>query len=254
MIEALDLHGDDPYFADTLRLPRSPSCCQATAAIIAESQGESGLAEPADHRLIYDLGAGAEPDAGTGDLVCPNALFRPGARSGGRFGVRAGHRIGDPGGGAAFGLSALFVYSPLAFAIVKYCGAAYLVYLGVAGFLSGGLAAIAGQAEPGFLPSLARAYWQGLLTDLLNPKLLLFFFSFLPQFVDPARGDPNLQMLVLGLLFQGTGVPTNLAVALGGGTLAALIARDPFWAAAQRRCSSAVLIGLGVRLALSDRR
>ena len=155
---------------------------------------------------------------------------------------------------AAFGLSALFVYSPLAFAIVKYCGATYLVYLGITGFLSGGLAGITSRAEPGRRRSLARAYWQGLLTELLNPKLLLFFFSFLPQFVDPARGEPSLQMLVLGLLFQVTGVPTNLAVALGGGTLAALIARHPFWAGVQRWCSSAVLIGLGIRLALSDRR
>ncbi len=154
---------------------------------------------------------------------------------------------------AAFGLSTLFVYSPLAFAIVKYCGAAYLVYLGITGFLSGGLG-IAGRVEAGRRRSLASAYWQGLLTDLLNPKLLLFFFSFLPQFVDPARGQPSLQMLALGLLFQVTGVPTNLAVALGGGTLAALIARHPFWAAVQRWCSSAVLIGLGVRLALCDRR
>jgi threonine/homoserine/homoserine lactone efflux protein len=154
----------------------------------------------------------------------------------------------------AFGLSVLFVYSPLAFAIVKYCGAAYLIYLGIAGLLSGGAAGIAGRVAPGAPRSLATAYWQGLLTDLLNPKLLLFFFSFLPQFVDPARGEPNLQMLVLGLLFQVTGVPTNLAVALAGGTLAALIARHPFWAAVQRWCSSAVLIGLGVRLALSERR
>ena len=155
---------------------------------------------------------------------------------------------------AALGLSALFAYSPLAFAIVKYCGTAYLVYLGIAGFLSGGLAGIAGRAEAGSRPSLASAYWQGLLTDLLNPKLVLFFFSFLPQFVDPARGEPSHQMLVLGLLFQVTGVPTNLAVALGGATLAVLIARHPFWAAVQRWCSSAVLIGLGIRLALSDRR
>jgi threonine/homoserine/homoserine lactone efflux protein len=118
---------------------------------------------------------------------------------------------------AAFGLSALFVYSPLAFAIVKYCGAAYLFYLGVIGFLSEGLAGIAGPAETDRRRLLANAYWQGLLTDLLNPKLLLLFFSFLPQFVDPARGEPSLQMLVLGLLFQVTGVPTNLAVALGGG-------------------------------------
>jgi threonine/homoserine/homoserine lactone efflux protein len=136
----------------------------------------------------------------------------------------------------AFGLSALFVFSPLAFAIVKYCGAAYLVYLGIAGFLSGGLAGSAGRTVTGRRRSLAAAYWQGLLTDLLNPKLLLFFFSFLPQFVDPARGEPSLQMLVLGLLFQVTGVPTNLAVALGGGTLAALIARHPFWAGVQRWC------------------
>src|SRR5271165_4867569 len=81
---------------------------------------------------------------------------------------------------AAFGLSVLFVYSPLAFAIVKYSGAAYLVYLGIAGFLSGGLAGIVGRAETDRRRSLARAYWQGLLTDLLNPKLL-FFFSFLLQ-------------------------------------------------------------------------
>jgi threonine/homoserine/homoserine lactone efflux protein len=155
---------------------------------------------------------------------------------------------------AASGLSALFVYSPLAFAIVKYCGAAYLVYLGISGFLAGGLAGIASRVETGRRRSLARAYCQGLLTDLLNPKLLLFFFSFLPQFVDPARGEPSQQMLVLGLLFQVTGVPTNLAVALAGGSLATLIARHPFWASVQRWCSSAVLIGLGVRLALSDRR
>ena len=92
------------------------------------------------------------------------------------------------------------------------------------------------------------------MTDLLNPKLLLFFFSFLPQFVDPARGEPSMQMLILGLLFQVTGLPTNLAVALAGGSLAGLIARHPLWARAQRWCSGAVLIGLGVRLALSDQR
>jgi len=155
---------------------------------------------------------------------------------------------------AAFGLSALFLYWPLAFAAVKYCGAAYLVYLGIAGFLSGGIAGIAGRSAPGHRSSLASAYWQGLLTDLLNPKRLLFFFSFLPQFVDPARGEPSIQMLILGLLFQATGLPTNLAVALAGGSLAGLIARHPLWACAQRRCSSALLIGLGVHLALSERR
>jgi threonine/homoserine/homoserine lactone efflux protein len=155
---------------------------------------------------------------------------------------------------AAFGLSALLLYSPLAFAIIKYCGAAYLIYLGVAGFLSGGIAGLAGRIKGGRRRSLAHAYVQGLLTDLLNPKLLLFFFAFLPQFVDPARGAPSLQMLFLGLLFQVTGVPTNLAVALAGGSVAALLARHPLWARVQRWLSSAILIGLGIRLAFSERR
>jgi threonine/homoserine/homoserine lactone efflux protein len=154
---------------------------------------------------------------------------------------------------AAFGLSGLFVYSPLAFAIVKYCGAAYLVYLGIAGLRSGGIAAIAGRVVPARRRPLGSAYWQGLLVDLFNPKLILFFFSFLPQFVDPERGEPSAQMLVLGLLFQLTGVPANLAVALAGGSLARLIARHPWWSRVQQSCSSMLLVGLGVRLALSER-
>jgi threonine/homoserine/homoserine lactone efflux protein len=156
--------------------------------------------------------------------------------------------------GAASGLSALLVYSPLAFALVKYCGAAYLIYLGITGFLSGGVAGMPGRVVPGRARSWASAYWQGLLVDLFNPKLVLFFFSFLPQFVDPARGQPGLQVRILGLLFQVTGVPTNLAIALAGGSLAGLIPRHPFWAGVQRSCSAMLLIGLGVRLALNERR
>src|SRR5437868_6526919 len=82
------------------------------------------------------------------------------------------------------------------------------------------------------------------------PSLLLF----VPAAIRRPCARRTQQMLVLGLLFQVTGVPTNLAVALAGGSLAALVARRPFWAAVQRWCSSAVLIGLGLRLALSDRR
>lgn len=100
---------------------------------------------------------------------------------------------------------------------------------------------------------MVKSYYQGVLTDLLNPKLLLFFFSFLPQFVDPARGVPWAQMLLLGLLFQVTGIPTNLMVALAGGSVARWIARRPAWARFQNWCTSALLIGLGVRLAFSDR-
>jgi threonine/homoserine/homoserine lactone efflux protein len=154
---------------------------------------------------------------------------------------------------AAFGLCALFAYSPLAFDIIKYCGAAYLVYLGISGFLKGGLAGAIAIASRR-CPSLVRSYYQGLFTDLLNPKILLFFFSFLPQFVDVNRGEPWEQMLALGLLFQVTNIPTNLAVAFAGGTLAGWIARRPTWARIQNWCASTLLIGLGIRLAFTERR
>jgi threonine/homoserine/homoserine lactone efflux protein len=155
---------------------------------------------------------------------------------------------------AAFGLSALFAYSPVAFDLVKYGGAGYLVYLGISGFFKGGIAGAIANTGRRARPSLLKIYSQGLSTDLLNPKLLLFFFSFLPQFVDPTRGEPWTQMLVLGLLFQVTGIPTNLAVALAGGSVARWIARRPTWARIQNWCANALLIGFGLRLALSDRR
>jgi threonine/homoserine/homoserine lactone efflux protein len=122
------------------------------------------------------------------------------------------------------------VYWPPAFAVVKYCGAGYLIYLGITGFRAGGIVGLAGQVIGSLLLSLAKVYRQGIMTDFLNPKRLLFFFSFLPQFVDPARGSLSLQTLVLGLLFQLTGVPRNLIVALARGSVTGLLARNPFWA------------------------
>jgi len=154
----------------------------------------------------------------------------------------------------AFGLSALFVYSPLAFDIIKYCGAAYLVYLGVSSFLKGGIAGVTARISRVRRRSLMQSYYQGLVADLFNPKLLLFFFAFLPQFVDTNRGAPWAQMLILGLLFQVTGIPTNLAVAFAGGSLAGWIARHPAAARIQNWLSGALLIGLGIRLAFIERR
>jgi len=76
----------------------------------------------------------------------------------------------------------------------------------------------------------------------------------LPQFVDPSRGDTRAQMPILGLLFRVTGLPTNLAVPFIGGSLARLLARNPLLSRVQQWCANAVLIGLGIRLALSERR
>lgn len=150
----------------------------------------------------------------------------------------------------ALGLSTLFLYSPLTFAIVKYLGAAYLIYLGVSTLLSRGtFYAAATTAIPS---SLAMVYRQGVVTDLLNPKVALFFISFLPQFVDPSAGSPTLQILLFGLLFHVTGVPVNLLVALAGGHLATLLALRPSFARIQNWISGTVLVALGLRLALSE--
>jgi threonine/homoserine/homoserine lactone efflux protein len=155
---------------------------------------------------------------------------------------------------AGCGLSTLFAYSALAFDVCKYAGAAYLIGLGIAGFMRGGIGGLVCRVDVSAQRSLLMVYWQAVVTDLLNPKLVLFFFSFLPQFVDPSRGAPAVQMLVLGLLFQVTGIPTNLAVALAGGGLARFIARHPVAARIQSWAANTILIGLGVRLAFSEPR
>jgi threonine/homoserine/homoserine lactone efflux protein len=151
----------------------------------------------------------------------------------------------------ALGLSTLFLYSPLAFAVVKYLGAAYLIYLGIGALLSRGTLQPVAAAAP---LSRGAIYRQGVVTDLLNPKVALFFIAFLPQFVDPAAGSPTMQILFFGLLFHITGVPVNLMVALAGGRLAKLLARRPGWARVQNWVTGTVLVGLGLRLALSEQR
>jgi threonine/homoserine/homoserine lactone efflux protein len=151
----------------------------------------------------------------------------------------------------ALGLSTLFLYSPLAFAVVKYLGAAYLIYLGIGALLSRGTLQPVAAAAP---LSRGAIYRQGVVTDLLNPKVALFFIAFLPQFVDPAVGSPTMQILFFGLLFHITGVPVNLMVALAGGRLAKLLARRPGWARVQNWITGAVLVGLGLRLALTEQR
>jgi len=153
--------------------------------------------------------------------------------------------------GATLGLSAVVAYSPMAYAVIKYLGAAYLVYLGV-GLLRQRTVRVADAVLPGL--SLSRVYRQGVLTEILNPKIALFFLSFLPQFVDPARGSVARQTLFFGLLFHVTGVPINMLVAVAGSAIAASFSRNPLLERIRNWLSGTVLIGLGVRLALSERR
>jgi len=122
---------------------------------------------------------------------------------------------------ASAGLSALIVASPLAFDVVKYAGAAYLVYLGIRKLLArdpGG--EVHSEPEP-----LRRAFWRGAIVNLLNPKTALFFLAFLPQFVEASRGGVWSQALVLGFVFVGLGLVSDSLYALAAGTVGALIRR-----------------------------
>jgi threonine/homoserine/homoserine lactone efflux protein len=150
----------------------------------------------------------------------------------------------------ALGLTALLNAVPVAYTVVRLAGAAYLVYLGVRALLRPSL-----LAERTLTPaSRWVVFRQGVVTNVLNPKVALFFLAFLPQFVDPAHGDAGLQVLALGLLFDTSGTLVNLAVAFGASGAAARLRRSARAARLLERATGALFIALGVRLALAGRR
>jgi threonine/homoserine/homoserine lactone efflux protein len=138
--------------------------------------------------------------------------------------------------------------SAIAFAAVKYLGAAYLIYLGIQKIR---------REEPFQLPGgtpsvkLSRIFAQGIVVNVLNPKAALFFFAFLPQFVDPTRGNVADQILFLGVLFAALGLTTDTFWALTSGTVASLFRRSPSAMRTQRYLSGGILISLGVATALA---
>jgi len=111
----------------------------------------------------------------------------------------------------AFGLSALLVAVPLAFEIIKFAGAIYLIYLGIRTILD--KSAINLEAGPEQRPAL-HFFWNGIVSSILNPKVALFFLAFLPQFVDPTRGSVTWQILLLGFIFSVVCFLVSLLVVL----------------------------------------
>ncbi len=148
---------------------------------------------------------------------------------------------------SALGLAALFIYSATAYALMKGLGGLYLIYLGVRMALpsKGGAEAEAPAPKPASFRSI---FAQGILVELLNPKTILFFLAYLPQFVDPRRGSVRGQMLVLGLLVPLTAIPSDLVVTLAGGALARGLARSPRATRALEWTGARFLAGLGVRI------
>ena len=149
---------------------------------------------------------------------------------------------------ATLGLSAILLSSALAFDVVKYLGAAYLIYLGIRKLFISEQGA--GDRELR-TESLSRIYWQGLVINLLNPKTALFFFAFLPQFVNPGKGSVTAQTLLLGVMFVGLAIVTDSFYALLASSLADRLRGSQRFQKGQRYFAGLVYVGLGITTALT---
>jgi threonine/homoserine/homoserine lactone efflux protein len=152
---------------------------------------------------------------------------------------------------AALGLSAILLSSALAFDVVKYLGAAYLIYLGIRKLFSSDESV---ENEEVKRESLSRIYWQGFAINILNPKTALFFFAFLPQFVDPARGNVIGQNLLLGAIFIGLALITDSLYALLSSSLAGKLSGNRKFQKGGRYFAGLVYVGLGITTALTGAR
>lgn len=153
---------------------------------------------------------------------------------------------------AALGLSAIFVTVPLLYDVLRYAGAAYLLWLAWDALKPGGRGVFTPRPLPKDPPR--RLFRIGLLTSVLNPKVAMFYLALLPQFVDASRGSVLVQSLILGLIQIAIGVVSDFCFVLAAGAITGWLARRPLWAALQRWLLGVVLAGIAVRLALDTRR
>ncbi|MGK9065313.1 LysE family translocator [Stutzerimonas chloritidismutans] len=151
---------------------------------------------------------------------------------------------------AALGLSAILATSALAFTVVKYVGAAYLLYLGIQTLRSAG-----GQfsLRPAPRTNGWQAYRQGILVDILNPKAAIFFMAFLPQFVRPEQGAVATQLLVLGVLVVLVAIVIECSLVLLVARASSALRGNQRLRLWLDRVLGSVLVGLGIRLGLSER-
>lgn len=151
---------------------------------------------------------------------------------------------------AVVGISAVVLASAFLFGLIKWLGAAYLIYLGVKA-----LCTRTGPVlpRPGTSMDARAAFGQAVLVEILNPKSALFFLAFLPQFVNPGNGLIALQLMTLGGLFVMMGFFSTALVAVGAGGISRLLRRHPTIVRWQNRLVGGVYCALGVRLALQQR-
>lgn len=149
---------------------------------------------------------------------------------------------------AAFGISALLVSSALAFNLVKYAGAAYLIYLGIKTLITKEKPAAAQTMGE---KSLRRTFSQAVLVNVLNPKSAIFFFAFLPQFIDTDRGAAATQILFFGAIVVVLGFTSGSLYSLLAGSIGNVLRGNPRFLRAQRYFAGSVYIGLGAATALT---
>jgi threonine/homoserine/homoserine lactone efflux protein len=175
-------------------------------------------------------------------------------RHGARAGVVAG--LGITAGcfvhvvAAAVGVGAVLATSPMAFTLLKWLGAAYLLYMGLRMLLSRQAAAQAPGTESGPL-KFKSVFFGGFMTNVLNPKVALFFLAFVPQFIAPEATDKALAFILLGTLFNLNSVAINVGYALLSAALARRMSAVQRAMAAMERVAGLMFIGFGLRLALS---
>ena len=147
----------------------------------------------------------------------------------------------------ALGLAALLAAVPVAYTLVRIAGAIYLIYLGVRALRSKSTLSVE-RLQPASLGAIFR---QGVITNVLNPKVALFFLAFLPQFVDPARGSVSLQVVVLGALFVGIGLCSDSTYALLASRFGTWLRTSRSFRHGQRYVAGGIYVGLGVTAALA---
>jgi threonine/homoserine/homoserine lactone efflux protein len=151
---------------------------------------------------------------------------------------------------AALGLTLILQTSAFAFLLVKYLGAIYLIILGIKAWRDKTTFSLQTSASR---VSFRRVFWQGVLSNVLNPKIAIFFLAFLPQFVDKASSHITFQLVILGLMFACFGLCFLLVIGYSSGSIGSWLTLRPRYTRFLQRFAGGILIGLGVRLALAER-
>ncbi|WP_435105150.1 LysE family translocator [Arhodomonas sp. AD133] len=152
---------------------------------------------------------------------------------------------------AALGISAILMASATAFMLVKYAGAAYLIYLGIQALRSAGTRVAVPARGEAHRVGVFEAFRQGVLIDVLNPKVAVFFMAFLPQFVRADAGPVPMQLLLLGVAVIAVGIVVELTFVALVARVTRLVRDNPALARWLDRVLGSVMIALGARLALS---